>query len=769
MRRYFILIVWFFFANIAYSQQGDGGIPTGIKSFSKAGTEIPFYSFEQPDVQALLNEDKINDELGNGPWRYGYVYPTYIDILEVGTRLTKENGEEAVFFKISSEKAQTINLTFSNTEIPTGNKLYVYSPQGDFVLGKFTSNHLYKGELGTELIPGEEVIIEYVISPENFNQPGSVVVSQVTHGYRSLKGFQEKAFGSSGSCHMNVNCPDGLPFKDQRNSSVYILTGSGGVCSGALINNTEFDGKPYVLTANHCYNSNIASWVVRFNWQSDDCANPATEPSYESLSGTELKARRQTSDFCLIEITGGLVNGTVPEYINPYFAGWDNSGDIPTNTYSIHHPVGDIKKISFSDQAPYATQATISGVPSEPNGVWKVTWDRNTSTQGGSSGAPLFDHKGLIIGQLWGGQSGCHNAGTPNAFDFYGRLKNSWEPLGSDSTNQLKYWLDPNNTGTSSIIGFYPHQIPKTLDVSLLYILNIEENTCTSSFSPQVVIMNKGTDNLTTLTIEYTHNGTLNSFNWTGNLAQFETEEVNLPAVNSQMGSNTLSIELLQPNGDIDEDLDDNYRTIEYIANPEGAKVNFKFYMSCWPEENSWELTDDDDNILYSGDNYPLGSNTNFLAEENFCLPNGCYTLTLKDSYGDGVAGAVHSTCDYNGSMILTETMSGVVLAQLSESEANFGHEISFDFCITSADISQHSIDDKIKIYPNPSRGNFTVKMELEGEKTINITTIQGKIISSYQVQGNTLKVQEERLTSGIYLIKINNGKNSTTQKIVVH
>ena len=215
--------------------------------------------------------------------------------------------------------------------------------------------------------------------------------------------------------------------------------------------------------------------------------------------------------------------------------------------------------------------------------------------------------------------------------------------------------------------------------------------------------MNKGTDNLTTLTIEYTHNGTLNSFNWTGNLAQFETEEVNLPAVNSQMGSNTLSIELLQPNGDIDEDLDDNYRTIEYIANPEGAKVNFKFYMSCWPEENSWELTDDDDNILYSGDNYPLGSNTNFLAEENFCLPNGCYTLTLKDSYGDGVAGAVHSTCDYNGSMILTETMSGVVLAQLSESEADFGHEISFDFCITSADISQHSIDDKIKIYPNPA------------------------------------------------------------------
>ena len=51
----------------------------------------------------------------------------------------------------------------------------------------------------------------------------------------------------------------------------------------------------------------------------------------------------------MVEITGGLTNNTVPANYNPFFAGWDNSGDIPSSTVCIHHPSGDIKKIAFDD------------------------------------------------------------------------------------------------------------------------------------------------------------------------------------------------------------------------------------------------------------------------------------------------------------------------------------------------------------------------------------------------------------------------------------
>ena len=99
-----------------------------------------------------------------------------------------------------------------------------------------------------------------------------------------------------------------------------LVSGSSGFCSGALINNTQNDGKPYVLTANHCY-SNPANWIFRFNWQSESCSNPGTSPSFQSLSGAVLRSRRTPSDFCLVEITGGLVNGTVPLDYNPFSPG----------------------------------------------------------------------------------------------------------------------------------------------------------------------------------------------------------------------------------------------------------------------------------------------------------------------------------------------------------------------------------------------------------------------------------------------------------------
>jgi hypothetical protein len=169
-----------------------------------------------------------------------------------------------------------------------------------------------------------------------------------------------------------------------------------------------------------------------------------------SLSGAVLRSRRVPSDFALVEITGGLVNGTVPDTYNTYFPGWDNSDDIPTSALCVHHPSGDIKKLAFDNNALSSSNGMGS---SEPNSQWRTQWDLNTTTEPGSSGSPLFDQAGRIIGQLWGGGASCFNLNLP---DFYGKVSYSWEPSGSNSTNQLKYWLDPNNDGNTTLDGFDP-------------------------------------------------------------------------------------------------------------------------------------------------------------------------------------------------------------------------------------------------------------------------------------------------------------------------
>ncbi len=449
---YFVSIVLLSFASIA--QQGDGGEPFYDNSKSTS-TVIDARFFSEPDVAALKAEDAITDPRKDSPWRFGFNNYTNFTLLNSGTWTDLANGGKIWQLSLTCENALTVNLTFEDVIIPEGDELYVFNPEKTFILGKFTSKHLYEGQLGTELVPGETVIVEYYVAPQNVSAMRGLKIATITHGYRTAAEFQEKAFGSSGSCNMNSICPDGDPIRDEIQSTVMLVSGSNGFCTGAVVNNTANDGTPYVLTANHCY-SNPASWIFRFNWASPTCNNPGSSPSFLSLSGATLRARRTPSDFCLVEITGGLETGgtatvpTIPSFYGAFFAGWNRS-DIPaTSAHCVHHPSGDIKKISFDDNP--LVEANGMG-STEPNSQWKVIWDRNTTTEPGSSGSPLFDQNGRIVGQLWGGGASCTNLTSP---DYYGKFSVSWDTDAAISS-QLKHWLDPNNTGDTIIDGTYFH------------------------------------------------------------------------------------------------------------------------------------------------------------------------------------------------------------------------------------------------------------------------------------------------------------------------
>ena len=452
-RKLLIVCSFLLLGTDSFAQQGDGGLPRG----SELKTSIDTRTFAAPNIDLLKTEDAIVDENKTGPWRFGFNNAANLNMLNSGTWTVLQNGGKIWQLKLECQNALTVNLTLDNVVISEGNELYVYNENKDFILGKFTSYHLFNGELGTELVPGSTAIIEYYVAPQNKNLIAQLNINTVTHGYRTASEFQEKAFGSSGNCNMNANCTDGDIWDSQRKSAIMLVSGSNGFCSAAMINNTQNDGKPYVLTANHCY-SNPASWIFRFNWQADvadinqsDCTiDPTSSPSFVSLSGAVLRARRTPSDFCLVEITGGLISGTVPLSYNTYFSGWDNTDAIPTSAFCYHHPSGDIKKLSFDDAALVSGNGMGS---SENNSQWEVEWDRNTTTEQGSSGSPLFDQNGRIIGQLWGGGASCSNLSAP---DYYGKVSYSWEPSGSNSTNQLKFWLDPNDGGLIVLDGFNP-------------------------------------------------------------------------------------------------------------------------------------------------------------------------------------------------------------------------------------------------------------------------------------------------------------------------
>jgi hypothetical protein len=752
--------------------QGNGGVPTSSKLVLNDKV-IQQWVYAQPDISALQAEDAVVDEQGTAPWRFGFNNHTNINTTNAGSWFDLPNGARLWLAKVKCEGALTVNLTFEQTSIPNGNKLFVYNAAKDFILGAFTQEHIYDGQLGTELIPGEEAIIEYYVAPKNNH--GYIQLATVTHGYRTANEFLEKAFGSSGSCNMNVNCPDGLSWTPQRNSAVMLVSGSSGFCSGALINNTQNDGKPYVLTANHCY-SNPATWVFRFNWQAIDCPNPGASPTFQSLSGAVLRSRRTPSDFCLVEITGGLVNGTVPLDYNPYFSGWDKSGNIPTATVGIHHPSGDIKKISFDDAAPSISQGMGS---SEANSTWTVQWDRNTTTEGGSSGSPLFDQNRRIIGQLWGGGASCQNLSAP---DYYGRVSNSWEPAGSNSTNQLKFWLDPSNSGAAFIDGFDPNNTTVVaLDAALSAAQLTAQALCGANYLPSVSLLNVGTTVLTSAQISYQiDNGAVQQYNWSGTLNQWQAQTISLPLIQLAAGNHTFSATVSNPNQALDENASNNQSVanLAVTAVPETIDIlKVSLTTDDYADETYVEVRNAAGAIIWSEGNEnvasnfgtggfpapndpttPLQNNTTY----NYDIPLSafeCYTFVIYDFYGDGLGASQWGGTD--GTLTLADNNAVTIYTLPS---ADFGDSSA----IVVRHIDDVSIDEvafNLTIAPNPASAELFINWYNDAQMHIQLFDVCGKQLLSLQQEASATTLDIQGLSAGTYLLQLTAASGQVVKK----
>lgn len=737
------------------AQQGDGGLPKSGKASSSLKAMTKRF-FSEPDIAALRAEDEVTDKTGNAPWRFGFNNSTSLNMNNSGTWNTLPNGDRIWQLAITCQNALTVNLTLDNVTLPEGNELYVYNPDKSFILGKFTAYHLYEGTLGTELVPGNTAIVEYYIPAKNAGQTASLNVNTVTHGYRTAGEFEAKAFGTAGSCNMNVNCTDGAPWVDQRNGAVMLVSGSNGFCSGSLINNTLNDGKPYVLTANHCY-STPTSWIFRFNWQAAACANPGSSPTFNSLSGAVLRARRTPSDFCLVEITGGLVNGTVPASYNPFFSGWDNTGAIPTSAVCIHHPDGDIKKISFDDNPLVISQGMGS---SESNSTWTLKWDRNTTTEGGSSGSPLFDQNHRIIGQLWGGGASCTNL---TASDYYGRLTNSWNPSGSNSGNHLKTWLDPNNSGATIVDGYNPSGPTHALDAAMSNPQGVSGTICSGTITPQVTIVNSGTSVLTSATINYGFDGSTSQvFNWAGSLNQYQSSVVTLPASTLSGGTHTFKAIVSNPNASADEnDLNDTV-TSTFTTITGGNVVTLNLSMDCYGDEITWVVQNSTaTTTLYEGGPYNQTSGGS-TATATFCLSDGCYKFKIMDDFGDGMV----STGCPNGSYTIKDQNNNT-LAQMLQANANFGTTHTDDFCINGTS-GLDEFGTSWKLYPNPTSENLTIEIALEGAKTIAITNATGQVIQTFKSDESIITIPANTLAKGMYFIRLTSNEGASQKSFIV-
>jgi hypothetical protein len=426
--------------NLSFAQISTGGIPYSFENIVR--NDIQIVSLPAVDVEALLAEDEIADK--DEPLRFGYPHSVSLDLNNSGTWQDLPDRTKLWRLQINCPGATSINLIYDDFHLPPGGELYIYNDDLTSVYGAFTeNNNKAHREFSTTPTSGATTYLEYHHPSENISDV-SISISNVIHGYRDVFALMTRNFGDSGGCNNNVNCPEGVPWEEEIRSAAMILS-SGGfrLCSGAMVNNVRQDLTPYFLTANHCLGGE-STWIIMFNYQSPTCAN-TDGPTNFTVQGTTLLANRAQSDFALL-----LLQETPPESYNVHFAGWSAIDTAPQEPVSIHHPSGDIKKITFDYD-----QGISDGWTNNDGSHWRIaTWEDGT-TEPGSSGSPLFDQNHRIVGQLHGGEANCSN----NVNDYYGKVSMSWD-AGSSASSRLSDWLDPDNTGTMVLDGMDAIDLP---------------------------------------------------------------------------------------------------------------------------------------------------------------------------------------------------------------------------------------------------------------------------------------------------------------------
>lgn len=388
-------------------------------------------------------------------YAFAHTIETDINIIEEGYK-TKNSDQDNVWrYRIRSTGAKSLGLYFGEFQLPEGAYLYIYSTLNpEECIGGFgAENNNDYNALPIQPIQSDDIVIE--VTARQGSTP-KLRLSEVYHGVRSIDGFKAGTPNMGDpkglKCTPEVACfPE---YNDISRSVVLILMGGDVLGTGTLINNTNEDGRPLILTASHVISfnfirDNIEEQAKRaiyfFNYQTPMCDSSIQPQTQQSIAGSKLLGYHPTSDIGLLEL-----NQTPPADYQVYYAGWNAQPNLNEAHFNIHHPIGYTKRVNLAMKPLTYVSYPADGYPFGTDMHFKLPyWDMGT-TAGGSSGSPLFDPLHRAIGLLTGGDSYCDRQMS----DYFASLEKLWA-VGDPASKKIVEQLDPTGKGANRACAGY--------------------------------------------------------------------------------------------------------------------------------------------------------------------------------------------------------------------------------------------------------------------------------------------------------------------------
>ncbi|BDS11020.1 trypsin-like peptidase domain-containing protein [Aureispira anguillae] len=712
------------------------------------------------------------------------------------------NGTTGIIFEkeFYSKNSSYIKLYFKNFNLAPGDYVEITSPNtGESIIyggqGKIIdANMTMISDFWTKVLFDERVIVR--LHAQNVSNYYGFDIARVAYGYPQAK--IDEILASKSICGGDekepIICYNGTTMYNKGKAVCRLLINGSSLCTGWLLG---CDGN--LMTNNHCVGnaSSAANTDFMFNYHYTNCNGTGNSTSDVVASSSTFIKTSSSLDYTLLKLP---VN---PTSTYGYLSLSSVAPAVNDRIYIVGHPGGRRKEITVkTDQGGDANgNAQVNQVTT--NGIRYYA-----DTEGGSSGSPVLDYNSNLVVAIHN-TGGCTNGSYGRSDKLIADIGSAMPNCGVDNGGST---TPPTSCGTTVSSFPYTESFENTLGAwmqgsgdnfdwatrsgstpssntgpsaasSGTYYIYMESSS--PNYSTKTAILNSpcfdlsglsspsltfkyhmyGATSMGNLKLEASTDGTTWTSIWSkaGNQGNsWQTATVSLAAYTS---ANNLKLRFNGTTGTTwqGDMAVDAFSISGGSTTPSCIATSLSLTFDNYPEETSWTIKNNAGTTVASGGTYASQADGSTLVI-NQCLDAGCYTLTINDSYGDGIC------CAYgNGSYTLTNNATGATLA----SGGSFTSSETKSFCVGSARTESTSIAEVnntaastfLSVGPNPFNDYLEIQTNIEGLSQYTLTNLQGQVVKTGSINNKTVLLND--LNPGVYFITFANDKKQLVRKVI--